>query len=158
MSAQEVIFVDRFNQLLSETNISKAEIARKFDMAYMTVINITNGKYDRISVEFLCKAAALFKVSTDWLLGYSDNREVRTKSEDTADDSKIKEVFRDLMLSEKMSVSEIYDSYVSVDIDRGVSSDFVNKMYQMYKMKKDGIISDDIFGAWIKEELSGKEG
>ena len=158
MSAQEVIFVDRFNQLLSETNISKAEIARKFDMAYMTVINITNGKYDRISVEFLCKAAALFKVSTDWLLGYSDNREVRTKSEDTADDSKIKEVFRDLMLSEKMSVSEIYDSYVSVDIDRSVCSDFVNKMYQMYKMKKDGIISDDIFGAWIKEELSGKEG
>lgn len=158
MSAQEVIFVDRFNQLLSETNISKAEIARKFDMAYMTVINITNGKYDRISVEFLCKAAALFKVSTDWLLGYSDNREVRTKSEDMADDSKIKEVFRDLMLSEKMSVSEIYDSYVSVDIDRSVCSDFVNKMYQMYKMKKDGIISDDIFGAWIKEELSGKEG
>ena len=158
MSTQEVTFVDRLNQLLSETNISKAEIARKFDMAYMTVINITNGKYDRISVEFLCKAAALFKVSTDWLLGYSDNREVRTKSEDLSDDSKIKEVFRDLMISEKMSVSEIYDSYVSVDIDRSVCSDFVNKMYQMYKMKKDGIISDDIFGAWIKEELSGKEG
>ena len=158
MSAQEVIFVDRLNQLLSETNISKAEIARKFDMAYMTVINITNGKYDRISVEFLCKVAALFKVSTDWLLGYSDNREVYIKSEDTTDDSKIKEIFRDLMLSEKMSVSEIYDSYVSVDIDRSVCSDFVNKMYQMYKMKKDGIISDDIFNAWIKEELSGKEG
>ena len=158
MSTQEIIFVDRLNDLIEEANISKAEIARKFDMSYMTIINITNGKYNTISVEFLCKAAALFNVSTDWLLGYSDNREVYIKSEDTTDDSKIKEIFRDLMLSEKMSVSEIYDSYVSVDIDRSVCSDFVNKLYQMYKMKKDGIISDDIFGAWIKEELSGKEG
>ena len=158
MSTQEIIFVDRLNDLIEEANISKAEIARKFDMSYMTIINITNGKYNTISVEFLCKVAAMFNVSTDWLMGYSDNREVRTKSEDAADDSKIKEIFRDLMLSEKMSVSEIYDSYVSVDIDRSVCSDFVNKMYQMYKMKKDGIISDDIFGAWIKEELSGKEG
>lgn len=158
MSTQEVIFVDRLNDLIEEANISKAEIARKFDMSYMTIINITNGKYSTINVEFLCKVATLFNVSTDWLLGYSDNREVYIKSEDTADDSKIKEIFRDLMLSEKMSVSEIYDSYVSVDIDRSVCSDFVNKLYQMYKMKKDGIISDAIFGAWIKEELSGKEG
>ena len=158
MSTQEVIFVDRLNQLLSETHMSKVDLARKFDMSYMTIINITNGKYSTINVEFLCKVATLFNVSTDWLLGYSDNREVYIKSEDTTDDSKIKEIFRDLMLSEKMSVSEIYDSYVSVDIDRSVCSDFVNKMYQMYKMKKDGIISDDIFNAWIKEELSGKEG
>lgn len=158
MSTQEVIFVDRLNDLIEEANISKADLARKFNMPYMTIINITNGKYNTISVEFLCKVAVLFKVSTDWLLGYSDNKEVCIKSEDTADDSKIKEIFRDLMLSEKISVSEIYDSYISVDIDRSVCSDFVNKLYQMYKMKKDGIISDDIFGAWIKEELSGKEG
>ena len=64
-------FVERFNKVIQETNLSGAEISKLLGIHPPTLSKYIHGT-SGMSLETLYRFCKVFNVSADWLLGLSD--------------------------------------------------------------------------------------
>lgn len=68
-------FPERFSELISNSNLSYSEIAKKLDLKSKgTVSKYASGKIKKIDISMINKISVLFDVSPIWLLGYTENK------------------------------------------------------------------------------------
>lgn len=76
MKTNEVV-KKRIRELVDSTNLSKTECAKQIGISYSTFNKLYNhGGITR--VHFICQIAEYFSVSTDYILGLSDDKEIKS--------------------------------------------------------------------------------
>ncbi len=78
------IFANRFSELRKEKNITQTELAEKLGTTQTTLSGYENGSR-MPSVEFLILVSKKFNVSTDWLLGLSNEKKITNSFKTYAD-------------------------------------------------------------------------
>ena len=82
----EEIFVDRLNELLTETKTTKAKLARHIGTETVVVCRYANG--ERVPrVTNVVQIAEYFNVTVDYLLGVSDLRNFKKETDKLRNDS-----------------------------------------------------------------------
>lgn len=119
--------MNRLKALRKEKGITQKELSEAFNVAQNTVSGWESGNREP-SKEFIKKLAEYFNVSTDYLLGFTDNPNILDKQKEL--NSSIDKLARDLekVLIEKNVISQgkdleddEYEDIVKVIVD-GVSS------------------------------------
>ena len=80
MSTEE-IFIMRFRELCKNCQWSQSDIARKLNMTQSALSKQMNGKR-KISPDIIVKAAEIFHITTDYLLGRNDETDFVIPLED----------------------------------------------------------------------------
>lgn len=80
MNAEQDFFIKRLTELLEENNITQLELAHKIGVTNVTISRYLSGERSP-RIEILSKIAEYFSVSTDYLLGRTEIRNILSKEE-----------------------------------------------------------------------------
>ena len=107
------MFIQRFEELLKETNTNKATVAAKTGIPLETICNWFN-RNSCPSVDKVARIADFFEVSVDYLLGrQSDIGIVEVQHELTADQEEMLKIYNRLSSQDKSQLLALAKRFLS---------------------------------------------
>ena len=111
MNKEQSTFIKRLTELMEEFNMTQIQLAQKADITNVTISRYLSGER-KPRIDIVTKIANAFSVSTDYLLGLSDEKNDKA--------SKKEKQFIDI-----------------IEEDKGLDINAKNILKAMYKLMKD---------------------
>lgn len=112
MDREQVMFIKRLTELMEEFEMTQIQLAQKIDITNVTISRYLSGER-KPRIEIVTKIANVFSVSTDYLLGLSDERNTNKNNDE--------------------EFISFYEDYKDLDED---DKDMLKAMFEAIKKKK----------------------
>ena len=145
------IFFDRLTHLIKQAGMTQARFAADIGITPQAVSYYTKGREP--SFDLLRKMAGYFHVTTDYLLGISENKNVSIQNYgDVATILLTMVEHGSLGLFANEPIKDCPQASFSICLYE--CNAFFLEYSKMSKLRADGDISDNVFGTWLGAELA----
>ena len=152
------VFADRLRELRKSLNLTQKEFADKIGITAAALSSYENNQINP-SISVIKRISQDFKTSSDWLLGFSDKKELGNDIETYGDAinaiiSLINTDTRwDLDITYGMNLqNNVYEIGTIYTTDT-IIIDFINKLGDMRALLMNGTIDQYLFDLWLSDRL-----
>ena len=153
------IVKEKLKEIRNDNKMTQKEFSDFVGISQQTLSGYENGKMFP-SLEVVKDISQKCNVSCDWLLGISNQKNIKRGFETYSDIITVLISLIYTVYCEFRIVSES-DPYFDFDIDLEtlvIKDDNIQKFMKewkaIYKLKEDGTINDDLYSLWIKDKIS----